>query len=174
MLDKPTLKINGEEVIIKCNGDTVKFKDDNAEVNRAIKNMMFKPPDITPQLAISAFTVLHQYCSSISPHDCIRCTFTIIARSVSWGVRESRARQSENYKATNKIRESVFTGSFLHKIPQTCTTTFLLTCDRIYSEVLLWDFVARNEVRKLIWQESTNIGFLKKVKYFYKVGLEMV
>lgn len=21
------------------------------------------------------FTVLHQYCSSISPHDCIRCTF---------------------------------------------------------------------------------------------------
>ena len=32
-------------------------------------------PDITPQLAISAFTVLHQYCSSISPHDCIRCTF---------------------------------------------------------------------------------------------------
>lgn len=32
-------------------------------------------PEITPQLAISAFTVLHQYCSSISPHDCIRCTF---------------------------------------------------------------------------------------------------
>jgi hypothetical protein len=26
-------------------------------------------------LAISAFTVLHQYCSSISPHDCIRCAF---------------------------------------------------------------------------------------------------
>jgi hypothetical protein len=38
--------------------------------------MTDKPtPDITPQLAISAFTVLHQYCSSISPHDCIRCTF---------------------------------------------------------------------------------------------------
>lgn len=32
-------------------------------------------PEITPQLAISAFTVLHQYCSSIGPHDCIRCTF---------------------------------------------------------------------------------------------------
>lgn len=32
-------------------------------------------PEITPQLAISAFAVLHQYCSSISPHDCIRCTF---------------------------------------------------------------------------------------------------
>lgn len=28
--------------------------------------------------------------------------FTNIARSVSWGVREIRARQSENYKATNK------------------------------------------------------------------------
>lgn len=32
-------------------------------------------PEITPQLAVSAFSVLHQYCSSISPHDCIRCTF---------------------------------------------------------------------------------------------------
>lgn len=32
-------------------------------------------PEITPQLAISAFAVLHQYCSSISPHDCIRCAF---------------------------------------------------------------------------------------------------
>ena len=39
-------------------------------------NMPDKPtPEITPQLAISAFAVLHQYCSSISPHDCIRCTF---------------------------------------------------------------------------------------------------
>ena len=38
--------------------------------------------------------------------------FTNIARNVSWGVREIRARQSENYKAMNKIRESVFTGSF--------------------------------------------------------------
>lgn len=76
MLDKPTLKINGEEVIIKCNGDTIKFKDDNVEATRVgSKNMMFKPPDITPQLAISAFTVLHQYCSSISPHDCNRCAF---------------------------------------------------------------------------------------------------
>lgn len=28
MLDNPTLEINGEEVIIKCNGDTVKFKDE--------------------------------------------------------------------------------------------------------------------------------------------------
>ena len=75
--NKPTLEIDREknEVTIKCNGDTVKFKDDNVEVTRASKNMMFKPPDITPQLAISAFAVLHQYCSSISPHDCIRCTF---------------------------------------------------------------------------------------------------
>lgn len=32
-------------------------------------------PEITPQLAISAFAVLHQYCGSISPHDCIRCAF---------------------------------------------------------------------------------------------------
>lgn len=63
MLDKPTLKINGEEVIIKYNGDTIKFKDENVEVTRASKNMMFKPPDITPQLAISAFTVLQQYCT---------------------------------------------------------------------------------------------------------------
>ena len=39
------------------------------------KNMMFNPPDITPQLAISAFAVLHQYCNSISPHDCNRCAF---------------------------------------------------------------------------------------------------
>jgi hypothetical protein len=77
MLDNPTLEIDREknEVTIKCNGDTIKFKDDNVEVTRASKNMMFKSPDITPQLAISAFTVLHQYCSSISPHDCIRCVF---------------------------------------------------------------------------------------------------
>jgi hypothetical protein len=38
--------------------------------------------------------------------------FTNIARNVSWDAREIRARQSENYKAMNKIRESVFTGSF--------------------------------------------------------------
>lgn len=59
MLDNPTLEIDREknEVTIKCNGDTIKFKDDNVEV--------------------------------------------------------TRARQSENYKAMNKIRESVFTGSFL-------------------------------------------------------------
>jgi hypothetical protein len=38
---------------------------------------------------------------------------TNIARSVSWGVREIRARRSGNYKAMNKIRELVFTGSFL-------------------------------------------------------------
>lgn len=31
--------------------------------------------DVTPQLAASAFAVLQQYCNSISPHDCIRCTF---------------------------------------------------------------------------------------------------
>lgn len=47
----------------------------DVEVTRTSKNMMFKSPDITPQLAISAFAVLHQYCSSISPHDCIRCAF---------------------------------------------------------------------------------------------------
>jgi hypothetical protein len=68
--------------------------------------------------------------------------FTNIARSVSWGAREIRARRSENYKAMNKIRESVFTGSFYCKIPQTCTTTFPPTYDRIYSEVLLWGFIA--------------------------------
>jgi hypothetical protein len=39
--------------------------------------------------------------------------FTSIARSASWGVREIRARRSGNYKAMNKIRELVFTGSFL-------------------------------------------------------------
>lgn len=77
MLDKPTHEIDREknEVTIKCNGDTIKFKDDNVEVTRASKNMMFKPPDITPQLTISALAVLYQYCSSISPHDCIRCAF---------------------------------------------------------------------------------------------------
>lgn len=32
-------------------------------------------PDITPRLAISAYNVLQQYCSSISPHDCITCAF---------------------------------------------------------------------------------------------------
>jgi len=36
-----------------------------------------------------------------------------IAQNVSWDAREIRARRSENYKAMNKIRESVFTGSFL-------------------------------------------------------------
>lgn len=36
-LDKPTLEIDREknEVTIKCNGDTIKFKDDNVEVTRA-------------------------------------------------------------------------------------------------------------------------------------------
>lgn len=87
MLDNPTLEIDREknEVTIKCNGDTIKFKDDNVEVTRASR--------------------------------------------------------SENYKAMNKIRESVFTGSFYCKIPQTCTTTFPPTYDRIYSEVLLWGFI---------------------------------
>lgn len=35
--NKPILKIDREknEVTIKCNGDTVKFKDDNVEVTRA-------------------------------------------------------------------------------------------------------------------------------------------
>lgn len=32
-------------------------------------------PEITPQLAISAFAVLQQYCDSFSVHNCIRCTF---------------------------------------------------------------------------------------------------
>jgi hypothetical protein len=36
-----------------------------------------------------------------------------IARDASWDVQEIRVRRSENYKATDKIRESVFTGSFL-------------------------------------------------------------
>ena len=74
--NKPTLEIDREknEVTIKCNGDTVKFKDDNVEVTRASKNMMFKPPDITPQLAISAYHVLQQYCTG-QPADCKGCGF---------------------------------------------------------------------------------------------------
>ena len=46
MLDKPTLENDREknEVTIKCNGDTLKFKDDNEEVTREIKNMTLKPP----------------------------------------------------------------------------------------------------------------------------------
>ena len=77
MSDKPTLEIDREknEVTIKCNGDTIKFKDDSIEVERASKNVTFKPPDITPQLAISAFAVLQQYCDSISPHECMKCVF---------------------------------------------------------------------------------------------------
>jgi hypothetical protein len=39
--------------------------------------------------------------------------FTNIARNASQDAREIRARRSGNYKAMNKIRESVFTGSFL-------------------------------------------------------------
>lgn len=109
---KPTLEIDREknEVTIKCNGDTIKFKDDNVEVTRASKNMMFKPPDITPQLAISAFINIAAQSVHMTASD---VHSTNIARSVSWGVREIRARRSENYKAMNKIRESVFTGSFL-------------------------------------------------------------
>lgn len=38
---------------------------------------------------------------------------TNIARSASWDARAIRARRSESFKATNKIRKSVFTGSFL-------------------------------------------------------------
>ena len=94
MLDKPTHEIDREknEVTIKCNGDTIKFKDDNVEVTRASKNMMFKPPDITPQLAISALAVLYQYCSSIVRMTALDAHSMNIARSVSWGVREIRAR----------------------------------------------------------------------------------
>lgn len=74
--NKPTLEIDRErnEVTIKCNGDTIKFKDDNVEVTRASKNMMFKPPDITPNLAISAYHVLQQYCTG-QPADCKGCGF---------------------------------------------------------------------------------------------------
>ena len=77
MPDKSILEIDREknEVVIKCNGDLITFKDDSVEVYRESKNVTFKSPDITPQLAISAFAVLQQYCNSISPHDCIRCTF---------------------------------------------------------------------------------------------------
>ena len=38
--------------------------------------------------------------------------------------------------------------------PQTCTTTFLLTCDRIYSEVLLWGFMA--DWRRIQYECSRN------------------
>ena len=31
--------------------------------------------DITPQLAISAFSVLQRYCNAISSHECITCAF---------------------------------------------------------------------------------------------------
>ena len=73
--NKPTLEIDREknEVTIKCNGDTIKFKD-NVEVTRASKNMMFKSPDITPNLAISAYHVLQQYCTG-QPADCKGCGF---------------------------------------------------------------------------------------------------
>lgn len=76
MLDKPTLEIDREknEVTIKCNGDTIKFKDDNVEVTRASKNMILKPPDITPNLAISAYHVLQQYCTG-QPANCKGCGF---------------------------------------------------------------------------------------------------
>ena len=36
-----------------------------------------------------------------------------IARDASWDAQEIRVRRSEKYKATDEIRESVFTGSFL-------------------------------------------------------------
>lgn len=49
-------------------------------------------PDITPQLAISAFVVLYQYCSSISHMTASDVHFMSIARSASWGVREIKAR----------------------------------------------------------------------------------
>lgn len=105
MLDNPTLEIDREknEVTIKCNGDTIKFKDDNVEVTRASKNMMFKSPDITPQLAISAFTVLHQYCSSISPHDCIRCAFYISIHVPAWGTTANFHKYSLLFYAINII-----------------------------------------------------------------------
>lgn len=94
MLDNPTLEIDREknEVTIKCNGDTIKFKDDNVEVTRASKNMMFKPPEITPQLAISAFAVLHQYCTQSVHMIASDVHFTSIARNASWDAREIRAR----------------------------------------------------------------------------------
>nr|DAP30199.1 MAG TPA: hypothetical protein [Caudoviricetes sp.] len=57
-----------------------------------------------------------QYCINIAARS-VHMTasdahFTSIARNVLRGVREIRARRSENYKAMNKIKESVFTGSF--------------------------------------------------------------
>ena len=44
MLDNPTLEIDREknEVTIKCNGDTIKFKDDNVEVTRARRSENYK------------------------------------------------------------------------------------------------------------------------------------
>ena len=49
---------------------------EKASIPGGVINMSDKlTPEVTPQFAVSAFAVLHQYCSSISPHDCIRCTF---------------------------------------------------------------------------------------------------
>lgn len=67
-------------------------------------------PDITPQLAISAFINIAARSVHMTASDVHSMN---IARNVSWGAREIRVRRSENYKAMNKIRESVFTGSFL-------------------------------------------------------------
>lgn len=71
----------------------------------------------------------------------------------------------------NKIRESVFTGSFYCKISQTCTTTFLLTCDRIYSEVLLWDFIARNEV--MIWRLKSSYKKTSKSYIIHRIIIKI-
>ena len=94
MLGKPTLEIDREknEVTIKCNGDTIKFKDDNVEVTRASKNMMLKPPDIPRSLPYQ-----HSQCCINIAAQSVHMTAsdvhsTNIARSVSWGVREIRAR----------------------------------------------------------------------------------
>lgn len=94
MLDKPTLEIDREknEVTIKCNGDTIKFKDDNVEVTRASKNMMFKPPEITRS---SPYQHSQYYINIAAQSVHMTATdvhFTNIARNASWDAREIRAR----------------------------------------------------------------------------------
>jgi hypothetical protein len=76
----------------KCDGykERCKLRPTYSALERTVKNYQHSlrkmfgvvinmsdklTPEVTPQFAVSAFAVLHQYCSSISPHDCIRCTF---------------------------------------------------------------------------------------------------
>ena len=63
----------------------------------------------------------------------------------------SRRGDQEITKQRIKLESRYLPALFYCKNSQTCTTTFLLTYDRIYSEeVVLWDFIARNEV--MIWR----------------------